>query len=278
MLKQKIKKAVAILTIIVLLPYVITVFMNGKAMEATSTEDFLEEYGIGMLAKEISADDQMETLKAQAVIVRTTLYKEISEKGKEAVPEEHFLTKKEMESQWGKLNFQKNYEKIKNAWEETDGQVVMYHGQLAMVPFHRLSNGKTRSGKEVLGSEAYPYLKMKECPKDVEADDQMESRLIKAASAEVLSRDSAGYVMSVKAGEEICSGESFRETYGLQSSCFELQKSEGKIRVTTKGMGHGLGMSQNTANEMAKEGKKHEEILQYFFEGTEIKEVAEILL
>lgn len=278
MLKQKIKKTVAILTIIVLLPYVITVFMNGKAMEASRTENFLEEYGIGMLAKEISADSEPEALKAQAVIVRTTIYKEISEKGKESVPEERFLTKKEMESQWGKINFQKNYEKIKKAWEETDGQVVIYNGQLAMVPFHRLSNGKTRIGKEVLGSDEYPYLKMKECPKDVEADNQMESRLIKAVSAEVLSHDSAGYVLSVKAGEETCSGENFRETYGLQSSCFEVQEFEGKIRVTTKGMGHGLGMSQNTANEMAKEGKKHEEILQYFFEGTEIKEVAEILL
>ena len=45
-----------------------------------------------------------------------------------------------------------------------------------------------------------------------------------------------------------------------------------------KGIGHGLGMSQNTANEMAKEGKKYDEILQYFYEGTEMKEVAEILL
>lgn len=50
------------------------------------------------------------------------------------------------------------------------------------------------------------------------------------------------------------------------------------MRVTTKGIGHGLGMSQNTANEMAKEGKKYDEILQYFYEGTEMKEVAEILL
>lgn len=50
------------------------------------------------------------------------------------------------------------------------------------------------------------------------------------------------------------------------------------MRVTTKGIGHGLGMSQNTANEMAKEGKQYDEILQYFYEGTEMKEVAEILL
>ena len=118
-----------------------------------------------------------------------------------------------------------------------------------------------------------------------EADGQMESKLIKVAGAQITSQDSAGYVTGVKVGEETLNGETFRDTYGLLSSCFELQEFEGKMRVTTKGIGHGLGMSQNTANEMAKEGyifkaegKKYNEILQYFYEGTEMKEVAEILL
>lgn len=106
----------------------------------------------------------------------------------------------------------------------------------------------------------------------------MESKLIKVAGAQITSQDSAGYVTGVKVGEETLNGETFRDTYGLLSSCFELQEFEGKMRVTTKGIGHGLGMSQNTANEMAKEGKKYNEILQYFYEGTEMKEVAEILL
>lgn len=290
---QKIKKIIAVLIMIVLLPYVITIFMNGKSMKVNQTgknhyvkvkldeketEVPLEEYCIGMLAREISPEYKAEALKAQAVIVRTTVYKEIEEKGAEVVLEHRFWSRKEMEEQWGKAKFQKYYEKLKNAWEKTDGQVVMYQSKLAMVPFHQLSNGKTRIGKEVLGSDDYPYLQMKECPRDVEAEGQMESRLIKASKAEIVSRDSAGYVTSVKVGEETCNGESFRDTYGLLSSCFEVQEFEGKIRVTTKGIGHGLGMSQNTANEMAKEGKKYNEILQYFFEGIEIKEVAEILL
>lgn len=293
MFRKKLKKVAAVLIVILLLPYMITVFMNGKMMEVNKmghdnyikvnkdgkeTEVLLEEYCIGMLAKEIPIDYKTETLKAQSVIVRTTVYKALGEGGKKVVMKDHFWTRKEMENQWGRLKFQKNYEKIRKAWEATDGQVVMYDNELAMVPFHQLSNGKTRIGQEVLGSEAYPYLQMKECPKDVEAKTQMESKLIQAVSAEVLTRDSAGYVTSVKAGEETCSGESFRNTYGLASSCFELQEFEGKIRVTTKGVGHGLGMSQNTANEMAKEGKKYKDILQYFFEGTKIKEVAEILL
>ena len=76
---------------------------------------------------------------------------------------------------------------------------------------------------------------------------------------------------------EEMSGEEFREMYGLASSCFEFQQFENDARIITKGVGHGLGLSQYTANEMAKNGKTCEEILQFFFPGTEIKEVAEIL-
>ena len=47
--------------------------------------------------------------------------------------------------------------------------------------------------------------------------------------------------------------------------------------VITQGIGHGLGLSQNMAEELAKEGKSYKEILEYFFEGTVLKEVAEIL-
>lgn len=292
-MKRKIKKICAVFVIIVLLPYIVTIFMNGKSMETNQNgkngyikvetdagvkEIPLEEYCIGTLAKEISVEFEPEALKAQAIVVRTTIYKKIEEEGENAVMKERFFTKSDMKNQWGRSAFQKNYKKLKQAWEETDGQVVMYNGQLAMVPFHQLSNGKTRIGKEVLGSDAYPYLQMKECPKDVEADGQMESRLIKVSGAAIASQDSAGYVTGVKVGEETVNGETFRDTYGLLSSCFELQDFEGKTRVTTKGVGHGLGMSQNTANEMAKEGKKYNEILQYFYEGTELKEVAEILL
>ena len=40
--------------------------------------------------------------------------------------------------------------------------------------------------------------------------------------------------------------------------------------ITVTGNGHGLGMSQWTANEMAKAGNTYDQILQFFFEGTVI--------
>lgn len=73
------------------------------------------------------------------------------------------------------------------------------------------------------------------------------------------------------------SGEEFRNKYQLASSCFTLQPYNGKLRVTTRGAGHGIGMSQYTANEMEKKKQGYRKILKYFFEGTDIKEVTEII-
>lgn len=270
---QKIKKTLAILTIIILLPYIITIFINGgerEAQEDLSSQDMLlKEYCIGKLAQEVSPDYEAEMLKVQSVLVRTTVYQEIEELGDAIFETENFANMEKMDAL--------HYKKLEEAWESTNGQVIMYNNQLALVPFHQISNGKTRIGKEVLGSDDYPYLQMIECPKDVEADKQMESKFIEVTNAKVVSYDSAGYALGVTVGEEKCSGESFRETYGLASGCFELQSFENNTRVITKGVGHGLGLSQYTANEMAKEGKTYAEILQHFFKGTEIKEVAEIL-
>jgi stage II sporulation protein D len=47
----------------------------------------------------------------------------------------------------------------------------------------------------------------------------------------------------------------------------------GKIRIVTKGHGHGFGLSQYTAQKMAEKGEDYRNILQYFFPGTELENV-----
>lgn len=270
---QKIKKAFAILIIIVLLPYIITIFMNGGNVESTEKTDgkkeLLKAHCIAVLAKEVSSDYEDEMLKAQALLVRTTVYKQAEELGEDIFDQDGFGDTSEIDGAW--------YRKLEEIWNETEGEVIMYQEKLALVPFHQVSNGKTRNGNEALGSEDYPYLQVRECPKDVAADNQMESKFIEVKGAKVASVDSAGYALTVTVGDETMTGENFRDKYGLASSCFELQEFEANTRVITKGVGHGLGLSQYTANEMAKEGQGYKEILQYFFVGTEVKEVAEIL-
>ncbi len=291
-MRLRLKRLGCYLIIIILLPYVITVFLNGSSITSYSRVDSaavkvksgeqetkmpIEEYCIGILAKVIPASYEKEALKAQAVLVRTEVYRKIKESGKETVLEEEFWTQKQMEDAWGN-KYPKYYRRLEEAWRDTEGMVLLYGEELALTPFFRLSNGCTRDGKEVLGSEDYPYLKIVDCPYDIEDERQIRTVMAEDMDAEVTATDTAGYVLSVRVGQDNISGEEFRNNYGLASGCFTLQRYNGQIRITTRGEGHGLGMSQYSANRMAKEGDGYDSILQYFFEGTQIKEVAEILL
>lgn len=287
----KLKKVWAYLTIMVLLPYIITVFIHGPSFASTSNVDNtyikvktkngllempIEEYCIGVLAKEIPADYTEEALKAQAILVRTNVYMKIQEGGSEVEFSDDFWTQKKMEKVWGAAKYFKYHQKLKNAWDATEGKVLTYEDKLAKTPFCRLTNGSTRDGKEALG-EDYPYLTITDCSEDVEAVEQIQTVTLDKLDAEITQCDTTGYVQSVRVGKETVSGEEFRNTYGLASSCFTLQNYNGKLRITTRGVGHGIGMSQYTANQMAKGGKKCEEILNYFFKDTELKEVTQIV-
>ena len=86
------------------------------------------------------------------------------------------------------------------------------------------------------------------------------------ADFEILEMDSSGYVRQMRMGDTVCTGDQFRDALSLSSSAFSFYESIKGLK--TIGKGHGLGMSQWTANEMAKEKKNYEEILQFFFEGT----------
>lgn len=286
----KLKLCLEIMIIIVLLPYIITIFMNGRDVAENLVEERivqvevkegmkevpLREYCIGVFAKSVDIKDKKEALLAQSIVVRTQIYKDMSDNPDQPLKETYF-TRSDMEHKWGITNYRKNYEKLEDIWDMTMGMVLTYEGEIITAAYHKISNGSTRDGKEVLKEEAYPYLKIKECPKDVEAAEQMQTIVLEDMDAKVTKYDSAGYVLSVQVGDKTYSGEEFRNVHGLASSCFVLQKYDGKLRVTTRGVGHGLGMSQYAANEMAKEGKDYVEILGYFFDGTEIREVVEIL-
>lgn len=291
-MRQRFKTYFCYLIIIVLLPYIVTVFINGSSMasssrvddtyvkvktEAGTAEMSMKEYCIGVLAREMPADYEREALKAQAILVRTGVCEKFQENGRDTILEEPFWTKEQMEESWGAVKTSSNYMKFEQIWQETECQILTYEGKPVKSSFFRLSNGSTRDGNEVLGNEECPYLKIVDCPLDIEAGEQIQTVTLDDMDAEITECDTAGYVLTVRVGNELFSGEEFRNKHHLASSCFTFQKYNGKLRITTRGVGHGLGMSQYTANEMAKEGADAASILVYFFEGAEIKEVADIV-
>jgi len=297
-MRYKLEKIGCYILIIFLLPYIITVFINGPIVvsqsnigenmikvaadnEKNSKEDrstiSMKDYAIGILAREISPTFELEAIKAQAIMIRTKIYKEMQENGSDTVFTEEFWTQEEMEEMWGLTKYMNYYNKLENAWRQTEGQVLTYEDELVYTPFFSLSNGSTRDGEEVLGKK-YPYLKMKDCPLDVESMEQVQTITLDKEEIEVLELDTAGYVLKVRVGKEEVNGEEFRNNYNLASSCFSIHEYEGKIRITTRGVGHGIGLSQNTANKMAESGKTAKDILEYFFEGCKVNEVVDMVV
>ena len=56
----------------------------------------------------------------------------------------------------------------------------------------------------------------------------------------------------------------------LPSAFFTINKSGDTFVIKGGGFGHGIGMSQTGANEMAKCGKNYQEILTFFYQGVTI--------
>lgn len=316
-IEQKFKSIAAFLVILILLPYIVTVFVNGADVKESDGGDFYvkvripdteeadgvtemkwTDYLAGILAEEVSEDCQTETMKAQAVLIRTQIYRTL-ENSDDKILADSYLSREEMEDKWGAENYGKYYEKYIRAVEETDDTVVMYNDTYAWTPFHQSSNGMTRSAAEVLGSNDYPYIAVRECPLDKEADEEIQTFTFsyvdiqklcrdflvaeqdgeKAAQGyafedfEIKAYDSAGYVSELRIGNTVCTGDQFRDALSLPSSAFSFSEDgDDRVKITTTGKGHGMGMSIWTADQMAKEGKTYEEILAFFFEGTELRD------
>ena len=295
-IRNKIKLFFAFLIILFLLPYIISVFINGKNAVQGADSDNASVYLAEMLAGETDGGCEIEALKAQAVVLRTELYR--TEKEKQTLLDK-YLTQTQMKKKWG-TKYEENLKKCQQAVQETKGIVLWYHETFAWTPFHQSSNGKTRDVQEVLGNADYPYITAKECPLDKAAEDEIQVHLIeykeiqkrcreflvaeeqkKAENGygyedfEIQEWDSSGYVRKMRIGETICTGDQFRDALKLPSSSFSFYEGPHGLKIATVGKGHGFGMSQWTAQEMAKDGKNYEEILQFFYEGTELHHIDE---
>lgn len=313
----KLKNIGAILIILILMPYIVTVCINGVGEKKNDPElsflvkvkdtksDLVQEiewetYLSGVVAKEVLWQGEEEFLKAQAVVLRTKLYQEL-ENSEDKILTDEYLTRQEIQDELGMLDGKEYYEKIEKSVKDTGNQVLFYGDNYAWTPFYYSSNGTGRSAKEVMNTEEYPYLVTRECPLDKGAEKEIKAwtfsyeeiqtkcktflvavskeeaeKIYQYEDFEVISYDSAGYVLEMRIGETTCTGDQFRDALCLPSSAFSIKEINGKLQVTTVGRGHGLGMSQWTARKMAEDGATYEEILQFFFEGTTLASGGEI--
>jgi stage II sporulation protein D len=267
----------------------------------------LEEYLVGVVAAEMPALFEVETLKAQAVAARTYAIKKF-ELGKKKPNTEHpkadictnsthcqaWVSKDAMRKKWGLIKFPGYYNKITKAINDTHGVVLVYQGKLIDPVYHSTSIGKTENSGDVW-QFAIPYLKSVPSPGDKESpkyqskvtltlaqvDQALGTNLASLPAAKVnssagsplkvLEKSTTGRVKKIQVGNKEFKGEEFRSKLGLGSTFFTWQGEKDQITFTVTGYGHGVGMSQYGANYFAKQGQTYKEILAHYYTGTELR-------
>ena len=148
-----------------------------------------------------------------------------------------FLGKAQRKGLWGGLADVLE-ERCREAVRASSGYVLEWQGAAVSAPFFRLRAGRRWSGTELFGQES-DWCKSIACPVDEAAEDFLEEKSMKTerffgmleaegvsvekdAPKLVLTRDSAGYVLNVRAGRSSIEGERFRQLFDLPSSCFLL--------------------------------------------------------
>lgn len=265
----------------------IKVLVKGNVQELD-----LEDYITGVVAGEMPASFDMEALKAQAVASRTyALYKKRSSNGiydlTDNTNSQVYITEDDMRTKWGS-GFDKYYGRVKKATDETKGKVLTYGGEVIEAFYFAMSSGNTQEASTVF-NEKRDYLKSVESKYDNSSLKNYEVT-VELFIADFISKLSLGctptkpdYINYNDTGHvdkiSICSkefkGTAFRSLLGLRSTNFTIDISD-KVRITTKGYGHGVGMSQYGANGYASIGYTYEDILKHYYTGVEIVDIKSV--
>jgi stage II sporulation protein D len=258
-----------------------------KEKEEIQENNKLEEFIIEVVACEMPASFEYEALKAMAVASRTFILNKLVNNKDYSYPktDQCYITVDEMKVKWGS-EFNKYYERIKNAVIDTKNEFVSYNNNPILALYFSTSNGYTENSENVF-YEDLSYLKSVSSKWDENStgfeksisysEDEflkiLNIKSSKVTSINILSKTSSNRVNEIEVNNVVFKGTDFRKKLGLRSTDFNIEINGNILNITTRGYGHGVGLSQYGANGMAKEGKTYKEILEYYYVGTEIKSV-----
>lgn len=239
----------------------------------------MESYITGVISSELPSSWPLEVLKAQAIAARTYAIWQMYKK-------EH-LESSVMDQVYHGV--QREHKLAKKAVEETAGQVLTYDSKPAHTYFHAACGGHTASSEEAFGSKE-PYLQGVSCSychgsptyrwSYVLSRSELDKKLgAKIKDLEPVGETNSGRVKSFRFKSKPQLGDmkatDFRKALGYNTfrSTLVTKNSLGfmKAEFAGRGHGHGVGMCQWGALSMAKQGKTAEQILAYYYPGTEIR-------
>jgi stage II sporulation protein D len=243
----------------------------------------LEQYVQSVVRAEVPQGWELEALKAQAVVVRTyALHKKLQNGQRRyhlTSSVLHQLYQGEAEDAW-----------VRTAVEATRGEVLTYRGRPIEALYHSTCGGLTEEASEVFGFSK-PYLKPVRSPCSLSPYSLWARRFSLRELAgllgmpglkglRVLSRSSTGRVKELEAvgpeGSQVVPATELRRLLGwkrLPSTAFELSQEGEELIFLGRGYGHGVGLCQWSALELARQGMGYREILRHFYPGTQLHNI-----
>lgn len=309
MIRTKLYSILFIILFIILLPYLITIILSDKVKKEENTLENqkkvvsiqsekgkekvdLDTYIVSVVAAEMPANFELESLKAQAVAVRTYTIRHTKDKENINSNElkQSCMSIDKMKEVWGS-QYSNNYNKILKAVESTKDEIMVYNKEPIEAVFHSTSAGKTQSAKDIWSKEI-PYLVSVDSSEDKNAKEYLHTielskdDIIKKIrdnvsdfaiytdnileNMQIIERSEAGYIKSIQIGNKIFTGEEIRKYLGLYSSNFTIDTMDNGLKFTCRGYGHGVGLSQNGANYKAKKGLDYKQILTHYYPNIKI--------
>lgn len=237
----------------------------------------LEEYLKGVVAGEVGANWEFEALKAQAVASRTYA---IYQKRKNSNNSLYHLTSSVLHQVYSGSTVKEN---ISKAVDSTRGKILTYEGAPILALYHSTSSDMTEDSSVVFG-KSFPYLKPVQTNSKLSPFYVWERRLLAGEIQKVLkiggikeiqpfSYTATGRVKDLKIlttdGEIIYPAKDLRKNIGWDklpsTHITDIHKDGEYFLFQGKGYGHGVGMCQWSAHQLAREGKNYKEILAKFY-------------
>jgi len=261
----------------------------------------LENYISSLLAKEMNSNWPLEALKAQAVAARTYAYQKMSLKSNQEYLDEEdssFDLESSEKHQVGGGFFDET-QVTNQAALETKGEVLVAgHGKITPIFYHAKCGGRTFKPDSVWESSVAGYTSVI-CPycykyghanwklslskkEFLSAVGQVKKLTLKAHQKKgslVLASDFQDRILlRVYLGEDpiLVKKPWLRQVLGrkkLPSNNFRVYMENGKVKFVGRGYGHGVGMCQLGALEMAKQGYDYKTILAHYFPLHRIKKL-----
>lgn len=258
--------------------------------EALGKERLLsvEAFMVGAAACEMPPDWPDAALQAQMVASRSYAQAQSQPMTVNSAQCSGWTEESVLKLRWGD-DFEATYARLQALAAQVSGAVLLYDGAPAAACYHAASCGHTEASQNVWLT-ALPYLQGVDSPWDRTAPDfevtvEYTAPQLSDAVASLTGAipqgdaagwlgdtvwDAAGYVQSITIAGQKLTGSEVRGALGLRSACFSMAWDGAVFTVTTRGYGHGVGMSQYGANALAGEGKTFDQILKWYYTGIQV--------